>query len=123
YPDGVRGYRLMNPTSHELYIERSVKFDESSLNFTSPHIEILQFTDLYFDSSDDDTVKRTPLPDPIDHQTSDSTDSDSNDDEDYVPSHSSEESSNSKTNPPGPIWARKTLQSAGDLVGDTSDMR
>ncbi|KAH9294951.1 hypothetical protein KI387_038539, partial [Taxus chinensis] len=123
YPDGVKGYRLMNPTSHELYIERSVKFDESSSTSTSPPIEVLQLADSDSDSSDDDTVERAPLPDPPDHQTFESSDSDSSDDEDYVPSHSSEESSDSEPDPPGPLWARKTLQSAGDLVGDTSDMR
>ncbi|KAH9327912.1 hypothetical protein KI387_000020, partial [Taxus chinensis] len=123
YPDGMKGYRLLNPTSHELYIERSVKFDESSLTSTSLPIEVLQLTDSDSDSSDDDVVERDPLPDPLDHQTLESSDSDNSDDEDYVPSHSSDESSDSEPDPPGPLWARKTLQSAGDLVGDTSDMR
>ncbi|KAH9294321.1 hypothetical protein KI387_040474, partial [Taxus chinensis] len=124
YPDGVKGYRLMNSTSHEIYRERSVKFDESSLTSTSPPIEVLQLTDSDSDSSNDDTVERVaPLSNPPDHQTFESSDSDSSDDEDFVPSHSSEESSDSEPDPPGPLWARKTLQSAGDLVGDTSDMR
>ncbi|KAH9325016.1 hypothetical protein KI387_005194, partial [Taxus chinensis] len=88
YPDDVKGYRLMNSTSHELYIERSVKFDESSSTSTSPPIEVLQLADSDSDSSDDDTVERAPLPDPPDHQIFESSDSDSSDDEDYVPSHS-----------------------------------
>ncbi|KAH9310617.1 hypothetical protein KI387_025652, partial [Taxus chinensis] len=45
------------------------------------------------------------------------------DDEDYVPSHSSEESSDSEPEPSGPLWARKTLQSDGDLVGDPLNER
>ncbi|KAH9313288.1 hypothetical protein KI387_028323 [Taxus chinensis] len=122
YPDGVKGYRLLNPTSHELCIERSVKFDESSSTSTSLPIEVLQLADSDSDSLDDDVVEHAPL-DPLDHQTLESSDSDSSDDEDYVPSHSSDESSDSEVDPHGPLWARKTLQSAGDLVGDTSDMR
>ncbi|KAH9302412.1 hypothetical protein KI387_013995, partial [Taxus chinensis] len=74
-------------------------------------------------SSNDDTIERAPLSDPFDHQTLESSDSDSSDDKDYVPSHSSEESFDFEPDPPGPLWARKTLQSARDLVGDTLDMR
>ncbi|KAH9324667.1 hypothetical protein KI387_004845, partial [Taxus chinensis] len=98
-------------------------FDESSFTSTSPPIEVLKLADSDSDSSDDDSVKRAPLPDPPDHQIFESSDSNNSDDEDYVPSHSSEESSDSEPNPLGPLWARKTLQSAEDLVGDTSDMR
>ncbi|KAH9287455.1 hypothetical protein KI387_031572, partial [Taxus chinensis] len=108
YPNAVKGYRLMNPTSHELYIEISVKFDESCLTSTSPPIEVLQLVDSDSDSSDDDTVERTALADLPDHQTFESSDFDSSDDEDYVPSHSSEESFDSEPDPPGPLWARKT---------------
>ncbi|KAH9326578.1 hypothetical protein KI387_006756, partial [Taxus chinensis] len=76
------------------------------------------------DSLDDDVVERVPpLPTPLDPQTFESSDSDTSDDEDYVPSHSSEESFDSEPEPSGPLWARKTLQSAGDLVGDPLDER
>eukprot|EP01018_Ginkgo_biloba_P011867 Gb_19534 [translate_table: standard] len=34
YPDGVKGYRLFHPTTHELFIERSVHFQESPLEST-----------------------------------------------------------------------------------------
>jgi len=39
YPDGVKGYRLLHPTTHRLFIERSVQFEEgssSSHSITSP---------------------------------------------------------------------------------------
>ncbi|KAH9304547.1 hypothetical protein KI387_008951, partial [Taxus chinensis] len=102
---------------------RSVKFNESSLNSNSPPIEVLQLSDSDSDSSDDDTIERSPLLDPPNHQIFESSDYDSNDGEEYVPSHSSEESSDSDPDPLSPLWARKTLQSARDLVGDTLDMR
>ncbi|KAH9330886.1 hypothetical protein KI387_002994, partial [Taxus chinensis] len=55
-------------------------------------------------SSNDDVVEHAPLRDPPEHQTFESSNSNSSDDEDYVPSHSSEESSDSEPNPPGPHW-------------------
>ncbi|KAH9315499.1 hypothetical protein KI387_024126, partial [Taxus chinensis] len=76
YPDGVKGYQLLNPTSHEICIERSVKFDESSLTSTSLPIEVLQLSDSDSDSSDDNVVEFFPLLDPPDHQTLESSDSD-----------------------------------------------
>ncbi|KAH9292290.1 hypothetical protein KI387_042526, partial [Taxus chinensis] len=104
YLDGMNRYRLMNPTSHELYIKRSVKFDESSSTSISPPIEVLYLIDLDSDSSDDDTSECAPLSNPPDHQTFESSDSYSSDEKNYVPSHSSEESSDSEPGPPSLLW-------------------
>ena len=48
YPDGVKGYCLLHPTTHELFIERSVNFQETTLD------TLLDTSQLDVDSSDPD---------------------------------------------------------------------
>ena len=109
YPDGVKGYRLLHPTTHELFIERSVRFEEessSSSPITSPStitLETLQH--------DDSSSENLNLPD-LHEESSSSTSNDESDDEDL--SSSSSHHSEVDDSPPDspamkPLWAHQTL--------------
>ncbi|XP_059067589.1 suppressor protein SRP40-like [Cryptomeria japonica] len=119
YPDGVKGYRLLHPTTHELLIERSVQFEEgssSSLSTTSPTPSTLALESLgIHDSSSDESNS----PEQSSTSTSDA-ESDSKDSPPSSPSHHSEVDDSPSFSP---LWARQTLQSVGDWVGDPSDTR
>lgn len=57
YPDGGKGYRLLHPTTHGLFIERSVHFEEdtsSSSSTTSPSFIPMETLQLHDDSSSED---------------------------------------------------------------------
>ncbi|KAH9314678.1 hypothetical protein KI387_023305, partial [Taxus chinensis] len=71
--------------THELYIEKSVKFQETSSTSTYPPNEgTFPFSDHDSYYSNDLTNPKPSVPNP---PTPPSTDSDSTDEEDYVPSH------------------------------------
>ena len=120
YPDGVKGYRLLHPTTHELFIERSVQFEEgslSSLSITSPPPSTLTLESLgVHDISSDE------LDSP--EKSSSNDESDSEDSPPSSLSHHSEANDSPPHSPSSsPLWARQTLQSAGDWVGDPLDTR
>ncbi|KAH9316709.1 hypothetical protein KI387_025336, partial [Taxus chinensis] len=84
YRKGAKGYRVLNPTTHEIYMKRSLKLQEKYPTYTSQPIEVtfpLSDHDSYFY---DNLVDYEPPAPP-------SIDSDSSDEEDYVPSHSSDD--------------------------------
>lgn len=123
YLDGVKGYRLLHPTTHELFIERSVQFEEgssSSLSITSPTpsaltLESLGMHDRSFDVSDSPEQSSTSTS----HSKSDLENSPP-----PSPSHHLEVNDSPLDSPSsGPLWARQILQSASDWVGDPSDNR
>ncbi|KAH9321518.1 hypothetical protein KI387_016157, partial [Taxus chinensis] len=127
--DSVGVNILLNHTTHEIYNERSVKFNESSSSTSLPY-ELLLLFDFDSNSLDDAIVECVPppldLPDPptpSDPHDLDYSNSNSSNDEDFVPYHSSEESIDYDLDPPSPCLTRKTLQSAREWFGDPSDER
>ena len=38
YDESVKAYRLMDPETHEIFIERNVHFEESSPSLSSPYL-------------------------------------------------------------------------------------
>jgi hypothetical protein len=110
YPDDVKGYRLIDLSSDQLIIERSVQLEKS--------------------------VSHVPQQPPVrddEHAHADSSSDESSDSEDSDDSDSGSESiqSDAKSEHPDavaepkqrPKWAQTTLQDAGDLVGDPPDTR
>jgi hypothetical protein len=98
----------LDPETHELFIEHSVQFEESSPS-SSSHLPS-STTDSDSDSEDFPPATSTHR---VDHEVSSSSSqsSDSEDEDSPPPS------------PTMPRWARQTLESAGTLVGDPSDTR
>ncbi|XP_059064764.1 uncharacterized protein LOC131856842 [Cryptomeria japonica] len=106
YLDGVKGYRFLHPTTHELFIERSVQFEEgslSSLSTTSPTPSTLTLESLgIHDSSSDesDSPKQSST------STSDA-ENNSKDSPPSSPSHHSEVDDSPPDSPSfSPLWAR-----------------
>jgi hypothetical protein len=109
YPDGVKGYRLIDPSTDQLIIERSVQFEESLSH--APH-EPHAGTFVLPPVRDDESAHS--------NSTSDlSSDTESEDSE-----HADAQSVQADEEPQQrPKWAQTTLQDAGDLVGDPTDLR
>ena len=104
----VKGYRLLQPHSHDIIIRRDVKFDENILAY-EPNLSckpdsaiVPSFSSNFLDRfptlvSDDDSEDENPPP-PA-----------------HVPPIA-----------PAPIlprWVRSTCEAAGDLAGDPRDQR
>jgi hypothetical protein len=110
YPDVVKQYRLIDLSSNQLIIERSVKFEESvshvpqqshANTFTLPPVRDDEHA--HVDSSSDESF--------------DSKESDDSDSETVQSEHPDAVAGPEQR----PKWARPTLQDAGDLVGDPTD--
>ena len=101
YSKYSKGYNLFYPSSYTTLIERSVQFQEEPMQ----EIEL-----------DKGECSHSPLHDDVsDDYFFDFSDSDIDDDVDDM--HSDHDS------PIRPKWAEKTIQVAGDLVGDPLDSR
>jgi hypothetical protein len=105
YPNGVKGYKLLYPSTDRFTIENNVQFEETCLHASSePRV---------------DTVIPLPTPDITDDESTQSShglymsfESDSEDDE------------HANVEPPHmPMWAYTSLQKKRDLVGNTIDQR
>jgi hypothetical protein len=113
YPDDVKGYKLIDPSTDRLIIERSVQFEEIPLHATSvQHVEILVLSSVP-DIRDDVSTHS--------YATYSYTDS-----KDYV--HADELVGHPNYEPTSelqqiPKWAQSTLQAAGNLAGDPLDSR
>lgn len=102
YPEGVKAYRLMDPETHEVFIERNVHFEESSPSLTSLPPPPSSIVDSDVSDSDDETPSTltrrvTPLQGALEVEE--------------------------PRSPPPPRLrlARQTLESMGSLVRDPSD--
>jgi hypothetical protein len=109
YPDGVKGYRLLDPSTDRLIIECSVQFEETPLHAPlEPHAET--FVPLPApDISDDESTHS-------DHGSDLSSESDSEDDEQMM-------SMQMLSHHRCPSGHRPPYRQAGDLVGDPTDQR
>jgi hypothetical protein len=116
YPDGVKGYRLIDLSSDRLIIDRSVQFEESVSHVPQqPHA---------------DTFVLPPVRDD-EHAHDDSSSDESYDSEDSgdpntesVLSDAESMHANADVEPEQrPKWAKTTPQDARDLVGDPTDTR
>jgi hypothetical protein len=105
YPEGVKGYILLDSHTEKFILARSVKFEEESLH----------------DFSEDPAEEPLVVTDEEESETSSSTSeqpsekpfrSDTEDEEQVMASPTQ-----------FPTWAEKTLQDAGELVGDPADTR
>lgn len=126
YPDGIKGYILLHPTAHDIFIERSIHFEEdnSSSSFaTSPSFipkETLRLhDDFYFEDFN-------PL-DPFEESYSSTLDDDDEDSSSSSLSHHLEDDDSPRDSPYSPatrpLWPCQTLESVGDQVGDSLDER
>jgi hypothetical protein len=116
YPNGVKGYRLINLSSDRLIIERSVQFEESVSHVPQhPHANTFTLSPI----RDDEHAH-------ADSSSDKSFDSEDSDDSslELVQSYAESEHPNVVVEPEyRPKWAHTTLQDAGDLVGDPDDTR
>ena len=105
YPEGVKGYRLLDSHTEKFILARSVKFEEESLHDFSedPAKEPLIVTDEEVSKNSLRTSKH-----PLEHPFR----SDTEDEEKFMAAPTQL-----------PTWAEKTLQDAGELVGDPADTR
>ena len=118
----MKGYWLLHLTIDELFIEKSVQFEEgfsSSLSITSPTptltLESLKIHDRSFDESNSLELSSTSTFD---------VESDSEDSPPSSPSYHLKVIYSPLDSPSSsPLWARQTLQSVGDWVGDPLDTR
>lgn len=123
YLDDVKGYRLLHPSTHDLFIERSVHFEESSSissHTTSPSTITLETL-----HDDDSSFEDLNPPNPIEESSSSTSDGD-NDGEDSHSSHSHLlEVDDSPLDSPAsmPLWPQQNFESVGDWLGDPSDSR
>jgi hypothetical protein len=118
YPNGVKGYQIIDLSSDWLIIEHSVQFEESVSHVPQqPHADTFTLPPVrddehaHVDSSSD--------------ESSDSEDSeDSESESESVQSYAESEHPDAVAEPEKrPKWAQTTLQDAGDLVGDPADTR
>jgi hypothetical protein len=105
YPEGVKGYIFLDSPTEKFILDRSVNFEEESLHDFSedPTEELLVVTD----EEESETFSST-LEQPSEHHFG----SDIEDEEKVMASPTQ-----------FPTWAEKTLQYAGELVGDPADIR
>ena len=64
YENGVKAYRLMDPKTHEIFIERNSHFEESSPSLSSNHLHDSHIVETDTDNSDSDS-KGSLLGDPF----------------------------------------------------------
>jgi hypothetical protein len=105
YPEGVKGYIFMDSHTEKFILSRSVKFEEESLHDFSedPAEEPLVVTDEE-ESENSSSTSEKP--------SEKSFGSDTEDEEPFMAAPTQ-----------FPTWAEKTLQDAGELVGDPADTR
>ena len=105
YPEGVKEYRLLDSHTGKFLVSRNVKFDEESLHDFSedPAEEPLVATDEEESENSSSTLDQ-PSEQPFG--------SDIEDEEQVMAAPTQL-----------PTWAEKTLQDAGELVGDPADTR
>jgi hypothetical protein len=105
YPEGVKGYIFLDSHTEKFILARSVKFEEESLHDFSedPAEEPLVVTDEE-ESETSSSTSEKPSEKPFG--------SDIEDEEQVMASPTQ-----------FPTWAEKTLQDAGELVGDPADTR
>jgi hypothetical protein len=105
YPDGVKGYRLLDPSTDQLIIERSVQFEESPLHGPhEPHAEAFVLPPVVDDESTHS-----------DHTIDSSSDTESEDSKDTnaQSEHSNVNSVHADEEPQQmPKWALSTFQDA-----------
>jgi hypothetical protein len=105
YPKCVKDYRLIDPSTDNIIIERSVQFEESPMQASQePHVET-STPPLVLDAQDDASSHS--------HQNSDLI---------YESNSKYDEHANYDPHQ-FPKWAQSTLHAIGDLVGDPSDPR
>ena len=56
YEDGVKAYRLMDPKTHDIFIERNVHFEESSPSLSSNPLHTSYIVETDSDNSDSDSI-------------------------------------------------------------------
>eukprot|EP00253_Pinus_taeda_P006200 PITA_06200 len=122
YPDGVKGYRLLIPSTDKLIIKRSVKFEESLSHAPqSPHADTFYLPHV----RDDDSVHSD-----VDAETesSDTNLVHANDDPHPSPDQASSSESyspviNQRTRSLREIYAQDQPAARNGLVGDNSDLQ
>jgi hypothetical protein len=118
YPDGVKGYRLIDISSDRLIIERSVQFKERVSHVPQqPHANTFTLPPV---QDDEHAHAKSSSYESFDLEDSEDLDSDS----ESVQSDVELEHPDAVAEPEKrPKWAQTTLQDAGDLVGDPTDTR
>eukprot|EP00253_Pinus_taeda_P016659 PITA_16659 len=127
YPNGVKGYRLLIPSTNKLIIERSVKFEESLSHAPqSPHADTFYLPHV----RDDDSVHSDADTDHADAETQSSDTNLVHANDDPHPSldraSSSESYSpviNQRTRSLREIYAQDQPAARNGLVGDNSDLQ
>jgi len=113
YPDGVKGYQILNRTTNQLFIDRSVQFSEGSSSTSS---------DYAFNATNDSAMNpigfNYAATDPTDFTSIATYFSSTTSDDINWKNYRCCYGSYSNT-----ILARQTLQAAGTLVGDPADTR
>ena len=115
YSEDVKGYRLLQPHSHDIVIRRDVKFDENLLSCDPnlagvPSLACEPDSAIVPSSSSSKFLDRFPTPVSGD---------DSEDENQPLPAHIL----TIAPTPMLPIWVRSTCEAAGDLAGDPRDQR
>jgi hypothetical protein len=116
YLDGVKGYRLIDLSSDQLIIEYSVQFEESVSHVPQQlHADTFVLPPVRDDEHAHD--------DSSSDESFDSEDSDDPDTESVQSNADSVHADAAAELEQRPMWAKTTLQDAGDLVGDPPDTR
>ena len=73
YGDGIKGYRLWDPTTHKIIINRDVKFNESSLDNPDVDIKLKQenvpkFQHIQFEASSNTDDSKDEQVSDVDHE-------------------------------------------------------
>ena len=105
YPNGVKGYRFIDPSIDKLFIKGSFHFEESPVHAPlETHVETF-----------------VPLPPPC---ISDNESTHSNHGSDLRSKYDLEDNEHADNEPQQmPKWAQSTIQEEGDLVGDLAYQR
>ena len=110
YPDGVKGYLLIDLSLDQLIIEHSVQFEESVSHVPQqPHVGTFVLPPI----RDDEHAHADSSLEESDDSDSESVQSDAESEHPYEVAEPEQR----------PKWAQNTLQDAGDLVGDPADTR
>jgi hypothetical protein len=109
YLDGVKGYKLIDLSSDQLIIERSVQFEES-VSYVPQQLHAITFV---FPPIIDDEHGHAAS------SSDESSDSEDSNDPDTESVHANADAELEQR----PKWPKTTLQDVGDLVGDLDNTR
>ena len=115
YSEDVKGYRLLQPHSHDIIIRRDVKFDENLLA-CEPNLVGVPYLAYEPDSA---IVSSSSSSNFFDKFPTLVSDDDSEDENPPLPAHVPPVA----PTPMLPRWVRSTCEAAGDLTSDPRDQR